>query len=118
MICSSGLHSVCWELVSWTASILRSFTLPSLWVLFFSSHLDYLGFSLLGRFIRDIGQISSFLGLALLFKGVFYSLEAEASAPVYGNAMEPTFTDYRCKAAISQRATELVSWPTLGYLVW
>ena len=40
--------------------------------------------SALGVFIRDIGQIGSFLGLALLYSsGVFYSAEkAEASAPV------------------------------------
>ena len=40
--------------------------------------------SALGVFIRDIGQIGSFLGLALLYSsGVFYSAEkAKASAPV------------------------------------
>lgn len=40
-------------------------------------------FSALGVFIRDIGQISSFLGLALLYaSGVFYSAEnAKKAAP-------------------------------------
>ena len=41
-------------------------------------------FSALGVFIRDVGQMASFLGLALLYSsGVFYSAEkAEQSAPV------------------------------------
>ena len=40
-------------------------------------------FSALGVFIRDVGQIGSFLGLALLYSsGVFYSAaKAEATAP-------------------------------------
>ena len=40
-------------------------------------------FSALGVFIRDIGQVGSFLGLALLYSsGVFYSAaKAEATAP-------------------------------------
>ena len=40
-------------------------------------------FSALGVFIRDVGQLASFLGLALLYSsGVFYSAEkAEQSAP-------------------------------------
>ena len=86
MICSSGLHYVCWELCQLDpASILRSFTLPSLWVLFFSIALGLSWFlSALGVFIRDIGQISSFLGTSTFYSsGVFYSAEkAEASAPV------------------------------------
>jgi lipopolysaccharide transport system permease protein len=41
-------------------------------------------FSALGVFIRDVGQMASFLGLALLYSsGVFYSAEkAQQSAPV------------------------------------
>jgi len=46
--------------------------------------------SALGVFIRDIGQIGSFLGLALLYSsGVFYSAErAKASAPAIWNYLQ------------------------------
>jgi len=46
--------------------------------------------SALGVFIRDIGQIGSFLGLALLYSsGVFYSAErARASAPAIWNYLQ------------------------------
>ena len=44
-------------------------------------------FSALGVFVRDIGHLGTFLGLALLYSsGVFYSAEkAEAAAPGYGS---------------------------------
>ena len=68
--------------------------------------------SALGVFIRDIGQIGSFLGLALLYSsGVFYSAEkAEASAPVIWQFLQwNPLTDYRLQCALSfGRATELV----------
>ena len=47
-------------------------------------------FSALGVFIRDVGQIGSFLGLALLYSsGVFYSADkAEATAPAIWNFLQ------------------------------
>ena len=47
-------------------------------------------FSALGVFVRDVGQLSSFLGLALLYSsGVFYSAEkVQKTAPLIWNFLQ------------------------------
>ena len=75
-------------------------------------------FSALGVFIRDVGQLGGFLGLALLYSsGVFYSAaKAEATAPAIW-----TFLQYNPLLQIIDSLRQVVlwggapNWSSIGY---